>query len=504
MRERRYAPLDALKRITVLEAAPGGAEVNNLGAAVTWANIPIANVPTGTSGTTVALGDHTHTGVYSDAAHVHEGTVIDATAVTDGWVLTADGAGNSAWEASASGGLANVVEDLTPQLGGNLDPNSKNLTGTIASTTWTLPTSGNFTFSSDGTGRVAFDLGTDGYWESNDGGTNVVQSCNNTDFRFSVTGTGFDTHPCYLTGFLDLKLDMPIKIKEQAAADADLAGYGQLWVNTATPNELWFTGDTGVDIQITDATGLAGGGGSPTSLSTGTVTATTYGITSDGSADDVVLVEATTSTAGLLGSAKWNEIVANTAKVTNATHTGDVTGSTALTIAAGAVDIAMLSASGTADATTFLRGDNTWATPAGGSAYLVHTYVSDETSLVDSNSPVARRFFRNTHRDITLLDLSNFTQCRLVVNKQGVAGAAAYQLSVEYRAAGFSTSVANYVDIGTSAVSCACNVTNTIVDSGWINLAAGAIADSVAVCVTSEGGDGVLDPQFGSVVIQFR
>ena len=54
-------------------------------------------------------------------------------------------------------------------------------------------------------------------------------------------------------------------------------------------------------------------------------------------------------------------VVANTAKVTNATHTGDVTGGTALTIATDAVDIAMLSATGTASATTFLRGDNAWA-----------------------------------------------------------------------------------------------------------------------------------------------
>ena len=53
-------------------------------------------------------------------------------------------------------------------------------------------------------------------------------------------------------------------------------------------------------------------------------------------------------------------VVANTAKVTNATHTGDVTGATALTIAAGAVDIAMLSATGTAGSSTFLRGDNAW------------------------------------------------------------------------------------------------------------------------------------------------
>ena len=50
------------------------------------------------------------------------------------------------------------------------------------------------------------------------------------------------------------------------------------------------------------------------------------------------------------------------AKVSNATHTGDVTGSGALTIAAGAVDIAMMSATGTASSSTFLRGDNAWST----------------------------------------------------------------------------------------------------------------------------------------------
>lgn len=85
-----------------------------------------------------------------------------------------------------------------------------------------------------------------------------------------------------------------------------------------------------------------GGAGSPTSLSTGTVTSTTYGITSDGGVDDVVLAEATTSLAGLLSAAKWNEIVANTDKVTNATHTGDVTGSGALTIGSKKVTIGML------------------------------------------------------------------------------------------------------------------------------------------------------------------
>lgn len=68
----------------------------------------------------------------------------------------------------------------------------------------------------------------------------------------------------------------------------------------------------------------------------------------------------------LLTAAERTAISTNTAKVSNATHTGDVTGSTNLTIAAGAVDVAMLSATGTPSSTTYFRGDNTWATIAGG------------------------------------------------------------------------------------------------------------------------------------------
>ena len=66
----------------------------------------------------------------------------------------------------------------------------------------------------------------------------------------------------------------------------------------------------------------------------------------------------------------------NTAKVTNATHTGEVTGATTLTIANNAVVAdkiandavtnAKIAGTGTRDATTFYRGDGTFATPAGG------------------------------------------------------------------------------------------------------------------------------------------
>lgn len=70
-------------------------------------------------------------------------------------------------------------------------------------------------------------------------------------------------------------------------------------------------------------------------------TATTVTVlSSDGT--DAALPEADTTNAGILGSDKWDEIVANTAKTGNANHTGDVTGSTALTIGADKVTYAKM------------------------------------------------------------------------------------------------------------------------------------------------------------------
>jgi len=67
-----------------------------------------------------------------------------------------------------------------------------------------------------------------------------------------------------------LTVEGAVTLKEQAAADADTAAYGQVWVKTATPNQLWFTDDAGTDFQlgaasgditgVTAGDGLSGGG----------------------------------------------------------------------------------------------------------------------------------------------------------------------------------------------------------------------------------------------------
>ena len=112
-----------------------------------------------------------------------------------------------------------------------------------------------------------------------------------------------------------------------------------------------------------------------------------FGEPSDDSVSTVKIQDDAVTAAKLANSIN-TEIAANTAKVTNATHTGDVTGATALTIAADAVDIAMLSATGTADATTFLRGDNSWVAAGGDNtpAFMVTFAASGSQSVADSTN----------------------------------------------------------------------------------------------------------------------
>jgi len=68
-----------------------------------------------------------------------------------------------------------------------------------------------------------------------------------------------------------LTVEGSMSLKEQASANADTAAYGQLWVKSDSPNNLYFTNDAGTDIQITTSSGLnaSGGGGAVSAVANG-------------------------------------------------------------------------------------------------------------------------------------------------------------------------------------------------------------------------------------------
>lgn len=155
----------------------------------------------------------------------------------DNYVLTYDNAtGEISLEAATGGGLANVVEDTTPQLGGNLDLNSQTINGTgTINFTGALTASGTITgnlFSGSGASLTSIPETaiTDGSVLARVAGTETISGT----WNFSATKSTHNT----------------LFMNERASATTDVGGDGQLWVITRTPNDLYFTDDAGNDMPV--------------------------------------------------------------------------------------------------------------------------------------------------------------------------------------------------------------------------------------------------------------
>jgi hypothetical protein len=211
-------------------------------------------------------------------------------------VLTADSSEATGVKWAAAGG--DVVDDTTPQLGGPLDPNGKfigmdkgedvasgtptigedgdyfDVTGTTTISAFTVAANRHFFCQFDGALQLTHnstDLDLPG--EANittaagdvaeffSTGANDVQCVNYTKADGKAVGGGDvvdDTSP-QLGGSLDCQGEDitaagTLKMTEQAAAESDTAGAGQIWVKNDVPCSLYYTGDTGVDNRISGIT----------------------------------------------------------------------------------------------------------------------------------------------------------------------------------------------------------------------------------------------------------
>lgn len=120
------------------------------------------------------------------------------------------------------------------------------------------------------------------------------------------------------------------------------------------------------------------------------------------------------------------------------------------------------------------------------------------------NMPLAEALFPNGGvRFITKVDLTRYSQCRLLCTMSTVPAAAGAVLALRY-SPNAVLNVGNFnTDIGTTAVEVACDSADTITVSNWTALAAGAKND-VYLAVVGSGGNGATDPGFASVTAQFR
>lgn len=138
-------------------------------------------------------------------------------------------------------------------------------------------------------------------------------------------------------------------------------------------------------------------------------------------------------------------------------------------------------------ATDILRENQPWLASPGAGVTL-------------SDVAAADAFLAKSSRNVQQIDLTPYTQVRMTVRVTTAATAGTKLVATYYTA--FSTTVGDYVAIGTSAVECALDATGTITSS-WIDLAAGAKAD-VFTTIKQTGGDGATDPVIAFLTLQFR
>ena len=140
----------------------------------------------------------------------------------------------------------------------------------------------------------------------------------------------------------------------------------------------------------------------------------------------------------------------------------------------------------------------------GGSGYLrVPFYARGDSNITLTNQTDAVQFLSASNRNVTLVDLSSFTQARLIARVMTASASANDpHLSLDY-ALTFSTSVSAYSGVGTSLISAPLDTVGVFASS-WINLAPAAIADNVYLSCMMSGGDSAADPACGNIHAEFK
>jgi hypothetical protein len=130
---------------------------------------------------------------------------------------------------------------------------------------------------------------------------------------------------------------------------------------------------------------------------------------------------------------------------------------------------------------------------------FVVTIFAGNNNLTWTNMPAAVTELAGVTRYRTIVDLTNVTQARITVVVM-VVGSVYSELAVQYSKDQVSWF---YLD-GSNGPAVGVGVFTGVVFSFWANITPDARADLVYLRIVGRNGDGVADPQFGLITVQFR
>ena len=301
----------------------------------------------------------------TDATNVASaGAVMDGDFTSNGF-MKRTGAGsytvdtNTYLTAVPSGYLQNVSEDSSPQLGANLDVQSNEIT--------TSTSNGNIKLNPNGTGVV--EIKGDG---TSSGTVGTLQlNCSNNNHGVKIASPPHSAGASYTLTLPNTDGNANQVLKTDGSGGLD-------WVDQTTDTNTQLS-----NAEVRTAVEAASDSNVFTDADHSKLNAIEASATADQTASEIKTLLQSDKltvneiaddaiTADKLANSINTEIAANTAKTSNATHTGEVTGSAALTIADNVVDEANLKVSNTPTdgyvltAQSGNTGGLTWAAQSGG------------------------------------------------------------------------------------------------------------------------------------------
>jgi hypothetical protein len=158
-------------------------------------------------------------------------------------------------------------------------------------------------------------------------------------------------------------------------------------------------------------------------------------------------------------------------------------------------------------ATADFSGINGCDVSYNGTQVLVSTRVEPlrvpfvTTAVTATNATLAPQFFAGSFGYVTRVDLTRYTGALFTVTKVTTAGAANSAIFIRYRGDA-NTTASNYLALTNPEMRIPTNNTNTITVSGFQPIVAAA-KSGIYLALIASGGDGVLDPVFGNIAVNF-